>query len=392
MDDMKRPSLQTSAILVVGIALLADTLIYFLLVPLLPLYATRFHLGPMGVGMLVWSYSAALLASTPVLGAFLEGRSRRAPMLVGLAFLALSTLLFAFVDSYPLLVAARILQGVSATLTWVTGMALLADCTPSEHRGKAMGMVFAFANAGILLGPPVSGWLTETWGPRSPFLLAAALVLLDGAARTWLLQDPPRKPGVPLGLRDLMRDPAVAVLAGMMAMGAALTTLLEGTLPVHFDRTLGLSPGTIGLLFGLMAGAHMATSPLMGALSDRTGRRPIMSIGLVGAALLVPAAAWVRQPWQVGTLMVLVGFVVSFVLSPVSPAMADAVEARGSSSYTSVFSILNISYALGMLLGPLLGSALQAAFGLKVSLAAIGMIFLLFLPALRRLPGSHHAS
>lgn len=384
---MPRPSPTLSAILVVGIALFADTLIYFLLVPLLPGYAQQHHLGPLGVGLLVWSYSAALLGSTLPLSRILEGRGRRTPMLAGLGLLGLTTLLFAFTHSYPLLVVARILQGISATLTWVAGLALLADTVPTEQRGKAMGSVFAFANAGLLLGPPLSGWLVQTWGPRAPFLLAAALVVLDAVARMALLQDPPPRPGVPLGLRDLMQDRAVRTLAGMMALGAAMTTLLEGTLPIHFDQSLRLGPAAIGLLFGLMAGTHMLTSPLMGILSDRVGRRPLLTAGLMTGAILVPATVLAPSlPVLVG-VMVALGLAVSLLLSPVSPALADAVEARGSSSYASVFGILNISYALGMLVGPLLGSVLTAALGLKGAMVLLALGFLAFLPNLRHLKG-----
>jgi len=372
-----------AAILVVGIAIFADTLIYFLLVPLLPSLAARFNLGPLEVGLLVWSYSAALLGSTLPLGSVLERRGRRTPMLWGLALLGATTLLFAFAESFPLLVAARILQGVAGTITWVTGMALLSDVTPPEQRGRAMGTVFAFANAGLVAGPPLSGWLIEAFGPRSPYVVAAGLVALDAAARALLLEDPPRRPGVALGIRDLLKDATVRVLAGAMAMGAAATTVLETVLPVHFGTTLGFRPGLIGLLFGLLAGGHMATSPLMGALSDRVGRRRVMTVGFILAALLVPLAGWLKAALPFAVLMVALGLVVSLCISPVPPAMAAAVDARGSSSYAVVFAILNSAYGVGMLAGPILGTAIQAAFGLPLALAVLGLAFFAFLPLLR---------
>jgi MFS transporter, DHA1 family, solute carrier family 18 (vesicular amine transporter), member 1/2 len=381
---VRRPSAERSAILVVGMALFADTLIYFLLVPLLPGYATRFALGPLGVGLLVWSYSAALLASTLPLSRLLEGHGRRTPMLWGLGLLGATTLLFALGTTFPLLVLTRVLQGVAATLTWVTGMSLLSDCTPPEHRGRSMGTVFAFANLGVVLGPPLSGWLALHAGPRSPFLAAALLVILDGLLRILLLRDPPPREGVPLSFRELLSDPVIRVLAGAMAMGAALSTLLETVLPVHFDRQLALNAGRIGLLFGLMALAHMATSPLMGAFSDRRGRRALMRAGFAAAALLVPASV-LAPAWALAGVMLGVGLAVSLVISPVSPAMAEAVEARGSSSYAPVFGILNLSYALGMLVGPFLGSLAQAAFGLRVAMGLLGATFALYLVPLRHL-------
>ncbi len=378
-----RPSTQASAILVVGTAVFADTLIYFLLVPLLPTYAARFALGPMGVGLLVWSYSAALLGSTLPLGPILERRGRRTPMLWGLLLMAATTLIFAFGNSFPLMVGARILQGVAGTITWVTGMALLADVTPPEHRGRAMGTVFAFANFGLVAGPPLSGWLCDTFGPRSPYVVAAGLVLLDAVARAALLKDPPRKPGTPLGILEMLKDPSIRVLAGAMALGAALTTVLETVLPVHFGNTLGFKASFIGLLFGLLAGGHMATSPLMGALSDRVGRRRVMTTGFLVATLLVPITGLLRGPLPFAVLMAVLGIVVSLCVSPVPPAMAAAVDARGSSSYAVVFALLNSAYGVGMLLGPLVGTAAQAAFGLPVTLGVLGLAFLAFVPRLK---------
>ncbi len=381
-----RFSRETAAILVVGVALMADTLIYFMLVPLLPGYAARLALGPMGVGFLVWSYSAALLASTFPLGRFLETRGRRGPMLVGLGLLAVTTLVFGLTDRYPLLILARLCQGVAATLTWVAGMAVLADCTPPERRGRAMGTVFAFANFGLLAGPPLAGWLAEHWGPRSPFVAAAAIVVLDALARVTLLREPERRPGLPLGLWDLLKDPLIRTLALAMAVGAGLMTLLETVLPVHFAAERGLGPGLIGLMFGLSAGAHMATSPLMGALSDRHGRRRIMILGFAVVALVLPATALAGTRPLIGVAMVCMGITASFMMSPVSPALANAVDSRGSTSYASVFSILNLAYAVGMLVGPFLGSLLQTAFGLRGALLLLGAACLGFLPALRRVP------
>jgi MFS family permease len=62
-------------------------------------------------------------------------------------------------------------------------------------------------------------------------------------------------------------------------------------------------------------------------------------------------------------------------MAPSSPAVADAVERMGSDSYGSVFGILNIAYALGMMVGPLLGSAVVQAVGIRAGLVGIGLVF-----------------
>ena len=366
---------RNSALIVVALALFTDTLLYYLLVPLLPAYARLYGLNQMGVGVLFGSYAAALLVGTYPLGRLADRIGRRAPLLGGLLGLFATTLLFAFARSYPLLILARVLQGLSATATWTAGMALLADHFPQEARGRAMGTVFACANLGVLLGPTLSGWLSQHFGLRAPFLAAAALALVDAAARITLLKDVPAVRDTRMGFIDLMRNGTIRVFAGAMAMGAGLLALLESTLPLHLDRTLRMAPTAIGICFGAAAVTHMISSPLMGALSDRVGRTRILWTGLLLATFFVPLPAFMPGTWWVAGAMACVGVVTTLIMSPASPAMADAVERMGSDSYGSVFGILNIAFALGMMAGPLLGSAMVQWLGIRLALSVMGLGF-----------------
>jgi multidrug resistance protein len=357
------------------LALFTDTLLYYLLVPLLPAYARLYGLNQMGVGILFGSYAVALLLGTLPLGKLTDRVGRRGPMLGGLLGLFATTLLFAFARSYPLLILARVLQGLSATATWTAGMALLADHFPREARGRAMGTVFAFANLGVLVGPALSGWLSQHFGLRAPFLAAAALALVDAGARLTLLKDVPVVRDTRLGIGDLMQNGTIRVFAGAMAMGAGLLALMESTLPLHFDRTLHMAPTAIGLCFGAAAVTHMICSPLMGALSDRLGRLRVLLTGLLAAMVFIPLPAFMPGPWSASAAMAVLGIVTTLILSPASPAMADAVERMGSDSYGSVFGILNIAYALGMMAGPLLGSAVVQVLGIREALGVMGLAF-----------------
>jgi len=67
------------------------------------------------------------------------------------------------------------------------------------------------------------------------------------------------------------------------------------------------------------------------------------------------------------------GAAASLLMAPSSPGVADAVERRGVGDYGAGFSILNIAYALGMMAGPYLGSALAQEFGLRTALIAAGL-------------------
>ena len=376
---MRLPPPKIAALAVVSIAFLADTVLYYLLVPLLPSYARDLHLSQRGVSLLFGSYAAALLLSTFPLGRLADVVGRRTTMLWGLAGLGTTTLLFALSSSFPLLVAARVLQGVSAAATWTSGLALVADHFPASERGRAMGTVFAFANFGILAGPPLAGYLAERFGPRSPFLAAALLVLLDAAARAFLLRDAPEGArGEPGRVGTLLRDGTVAALAGAMVLGSSIFALLESVLPLDFDSRLGKSPVQIGIAFAVAAATHTVTSPLMGRLSDRVGRKRVIVAGLLATPIVLPLPALLPGWWGVLGAMALLGVLGSFLLSPVSPGLADAVERSGSRAFGSGFALLNLSYAAGMLLGPVAGGILVPFVGLPVALVAIGATFALY--------------
>jgi MFS transporter, DHA1 family, solute carrier family 18 (vesicular amine transporter), member 1/2 len=370
---MRRPAAPTAALLVTALAFHVDMLLYYLLVPLLPRYARDLALNPMQVGILFGSYAVALLLATFPVAILTDRHGRKAVMLWGLAGLAVTTLVFAVSNQYWLLVLARFLQGIAGSATWLPGMALLADHFPAESRGKAMGTAFAAANLGVLIGPPLSGLLDQHVGPSAPFLLGAGLVALDAAGRAFLLpvEAPDRGPRLPI--RQLLANPVIRLFAGAMALGSALWALLESTLPLDLDHRLGLSPSRIGLCFAATALAHTFTSPLIGRLSDRIGRLRVLRMGLVLVMFLLPLPVLLPKAWMVVLAMMGLGATASFIMSPCSPAVADQVERQGSQSFASAFSILNLAYSVGLMLGPLLGGALVQGLGLPWALGLCGL-------------------
>jgi multidrug resistance protein len=354
-------------------------------VPLLPRYARELHLSQHQVGVLFWSYALALLVATFPVARLTDRWGRKAPMLWGLLGLAFTTLAFAYSRTYWVLLVARVLQGVAGAATWVPGMALIADHFPKEERGRAMGIVFAGANLGLLIGPPLGGVLDHYLGPMAPFHLGICLVVMDTLGRIFLLKDvePIREPPIPW--RVLLRNRVVLVFAGAMALGAGFWTLMESALPMDFARRLGLGPRGIGVLFGGAALAHALSSPWMGRLSDRIGRIRVLRVGLAVSAILLPLPVLLETQWAVALSMAALGLNVSFLISPCSPAVADQVERLDSQSFASGFSILNLAYSVGMILGPLVGGFLIEMLGLRGALGFLGLSFAAYITTTRGL-------
>ena len=383
MEAMPRLQPKTAALLVTALAFHVDMLLYYLLVPLLPRYARELHLSQMQVSILFGSYAVALLAATFPVGVLTDRLGRRAPMLWGLLGLGATTLLFAFARSYPLLLVARSLQGVAGAFTWLPGMALLADHFPGDQRGKAKSTAFAAANLGVLLGPPLSGFLDFHVGPWAPFAVGIVLVGLDAAGRAFLLPEVEavREESIPLG--TLLKNPVIRLFGGAMVLGSGLWALLESTLPLDMDARLKATAPVIGLCFSGAALAHTLTSPLMGAFSDRVGRVKVLRLGLPLVAVCLPLPALMPGPWSVGLSMAALGCFCSFLMSPCSPAVAGEIERMGSRAFASGFAVLNIAYSVGMIVGPYVGGPLVVAFRLPWALGLCGLGYLGYLLATR---------
>lgn len=374
----------TAALAVTGLAFFTDMLLYYLLVPLLPRYAAELHLSQMRVGILFGSYAVALLAATLPVGRLTDRYGRRSVMLAGLAGLGAATLFFAFAKAYWLLVLARALQGAAGAATWLPGMALLADHFGPEERGRAMGLAFAAANVGVLLGPPVSGFLDQHAGPRAPFLAGAALVLVDAAGRAFLLEEGERVSSGPIPWRALLGHRPIRAFVGAMVLASGLWALIESTLPLHLDSRLRLGPAAIGLCFAAAALSHTCASPLMGRLSDRIGRVKVMRTGLFLCVLTLPLPVFMPGIWTVGAAMIALGATASFIMAPCGPGVADAVQALGRTDYGSGFALLNIAYAAGMVAGPFAGSALVEGFGIRAAFVILALAYGTYGIALRR--------
>jgi multidrug resistance protein len=381
-ESMLRPSPKAAVLGVVGLAFFTDNAAYSMLPPLLPEYARLLGLRQNHLGLLFSSFAMAVLLTAFPLGAWADRRGRRGPFLAGLAGFGAATLLFAFAGSFPVLLLARVLQGVAAAATWVTGQAMIADHFPGNQRGRAMSAGLACANLGLFLGPGFAGWMARLWTIRAAFLAVAALAVVNALARLALLPADPPGRAAPGGLWALLRDAGIRRVAGVMAMAAGLEALLEAILPLHLARALGMGSAAIGMAFTTAALASICTSPLAGLWTDRRGPAPPMRLGMALATLLVAGAAQVPGRAAVYAYMLVFGSAASLLMSPCGPAMAARVERKGAGDFGSVYSLLNVAFSLGMIIGPLLGSALTERFGLGWAGGALSLGFGLYLVVL----------
>lgn len=252
---------------------------------------------------------------------------------------------------------------------------------------KAMSAAFACNNLGLLAGPAFAGWMVKVSSIRAAFLAVAGLAVLDAIARMALLPVDPPTPPTQSNFLGLLRRGTVLAFTGSMAMCAVLSSSFEAVLPLRFSRHLGMDSAVIGLAFTTAALASMFTSPLVGHWTDRRGGLNPVRTGMAVASALFLLAPFLDGRVVTFLFMFALGATCSLLASPTGPALAGYVDKTGEADYGAVFSLLNMAFAFGIMVGPLLTSALDDLLGLRPALALIAVAFALYQVPLLRLTG-----
>jgi multidrug resistance protein len=299
------------------------------------------------------------------LGAMSDRIGRKAPMVGGLAALAASSVVFALADRLEWLFFARLIQGAADAVTWVVGMALVADLFKPAERGRVLGFVMSASNFGFMIGPTLGGWLYETAGPRVPFLALGAVTSLAVLAflAVRLPLPAPQNDTERVGLFRLLRVPAVAACAVAVLAGSGTLAMLEPVLSLHLADAMQMSPARVGLVFGIAAVASTALHPLFGLLADRFGARRMMMIGLCAAGLVLPllGSAWNSE--TAATFYALQAVSVSLVVTPSLAYMAEASSRAGVAAFGVGYGVYNVAWSAGLLAGPSAGGVLYERMG-----------------------------
>ena len=355
----------------VAAVVLVDTMFFAAVAPLLPHYSDELDLSKTAAGALTAAYPAGTFAGS-LPGGWLAARWGVKPtLLCGVAMLGVTSLVFGFANHIVLLDAARFVQGVGGAFMWAAGMAWLVSASPPERRGEMIGAALAAAIVGVLFGPVLGGAATLV-GPEIVFG-GVALVAVGLGAWAWQIPGvaPEPSPGLGALLAAMRRRP---VLAGfwLFTLPALFAGVIEVLVPLRLDD-LGASGAAIGAIFLVTAAVEAVLSPVAGRVSDRRGRLFPIRAGLVGAVVM---AVLLPLP---GTV-VLLGVVMLFTFAALggfwAPAMAmlsDASEDAGL-DLALAFSISNLAWAAGHLVGSGAGGALADATSDAVPYGLLGVV------------------
>ncbi|CAN5899647.1 hypothetical protein BH23ACT11_BH23ACT11_02490 [soil metagenome] len=360
---------------------LADTVFYGVLAPLLPYYAEEFDLtkgqvglltGAIGIGIVLGSIPGAYLTS-------LAGVKRTA--VIGLLMLSVTSLPFGFVDHYWILVTLRLGEGFASALCWISAFTWIFAWAPEGRRGQMLGTLISAAVVGALIGPALGGAAGIT-GVAAVFV-AASLVSVGVTLWTLLTPGPPPDGNLTdLGSLRSLLNPQLSDGLWLIALAPILFSALAVLSPLELSR-LGLGTAAIGIVFLVGAAAEATIHPLAGRWSDRAGHGPPIATALLVSIAILTALPWAGSPYLLALLVVLGAVFFNFALSPGMALFMNKAEKFGINPALA-FAATNFVWASGYATGSSVSGYLADVGGDTTSYLVLALACLTTLILLRR--------
>jgi multidrug resistance protein len=261
------------------------------------------------VGLLVTAFAVARIIVDIPAGRLTNTVGRRPVLIAGPLIQVVSSIGCGLAVNYWMLLGFRFIQGIGSAMYTTAAMVMLADVTTPANRGRLMSYYQGSLLLGAGLGPVLGGFTAQHFGLAAPFFVYALFVFLAGlwaylrlpetrpalpAQAAVLVADKPDPSSTPSprGLRTVLRD-FNFILVSMVTFG--IFFMRQGAqnviLPLLGAERLDLTEGQIGLALSLVAIMQFITIFPAGRLSDRFGRKAVITPGcIIAAASLVMLA------------------------------------------------------------------------------------------------------
>jgi MFS transporter, MHS family, alpha-ketoglutarate permease len=279
-----------------------------------------------------------------VLGRYADRKGRKAALTLSVLLMCMGSLIIAATPSYGtigiaapvLLVCARLLQGFSVGGEYGTSATYMSEIATPENRGFYSGILYVTLIMGQLLALGVLLVLQffvltqtqlESWGWRIPFVIGAlaalaGLYLRRNLAETEAFEHSRARQAKAGEIQLLLAHPREVMLVIGLTMGGTLYFYTFTTYMQKFlVNTVALTRAESTLVSAASLFVFMLLQPVMGAVSDRFGRRPMLIafgvLALVTTVPLLSALANARDAWT-AFVLIMAALMISSLYSSIS--------------------------------------------------------------------------
>ena len=338
--------------------------------PLLPLFARELGADPRMVGLIVGASTLTGVVVKLPAGAWSDVLGRRALLVTGALVFALMPFTYLAVSGIALLVALRVVHGGATAIFGPVASASLSDFAPAHRRATWLSTYSTIQGAGQAIGPVLAGYVIAIGRFDLAFMLAGGIaaatpfIVAKWPAGTGWRQRESRSPigQFASGIVEVVRERRVLVASLAQAAQFLLNGCLNAFLPLYASDVLGMSAAGLGWLFGLQTVTTLAVRPMMGAVSDRVGRRMLIVSGLAACS----AAVWgLSEAETVAALAAAVLAYAAGVAVTTAATSAYITDVAPRARYGAAHGVFGTIYDVGDAAGPILSGLLVSAWGYR---------------------------
>jgi len=362
--------------------------------PVLPLFALYLGAGPEAIGLVVGISTVTGIFFKLPAGAVSDLIGRKKTLLAGLVVFAVIPFTYLLVSNYQLLILIRFLHGFATAIYGPVAMAVVMDAA-GGRKGEMLSWFSSITIIGNLVGAPVGGFILYRLATGAPALfgfqviylvsgvagflaLALALMVLRGketVERSQGLQEALRR--FSAGIKEVISDRRVVVTSSMEGLQNLTVGALEAFLPIYAVTVVGLNEFQAGLLWGVQVLVTILSKPIMGRISDRYGRRPLINGGMVLCALSFGAIPLLHNFYPLLITATFFGLGEALVTSSSAALVADICRQRHFGTAMGTFGTI---FDVGHAAGPIVAGLLLARMDYLPAFWIMGAVLLASIP------------
>jgi MFS family permease len=337
--------------------------------PVLPRFAQDLGSSPELIGLIVAASTITGIFIKLPAGALSDMLGRRRMMLLGSLFFALPPFLYPLITDALSLLVLRFVHGFATAIFSPVASAYVADLF-QKGRGEKLGWFSSATDIGATLGPLIGGFiLFSTASYSTTYLIVGALGCLpllmvlrlpaEEKNRPRATEDKPaRWSEFKKGIVEVLSNRLVIIASALEAAMYVGYGAFLGFFPIY-AKELGYNDAAIGLIMGSQLATTMLGKPLGGLLSDRIGRKPIILVGILICAVIIPLIMSREGFFALILLSCLFGLGVAIVTPSTTALVADLAKTGRMGSAMGVFGTI---WDTGEAAGPILAGVLIATF------------------------------
>lgn len=342
----------------------------------LPIYADDLGVGAVGIGAMFAIFTGTMLLVRPLVGWCLDRFGRRWFFVGAFGFYCVAMSVFAQSDGVSDFYVARFLQGLGASLMWVSARTIVTDTTDERARGESMGQLMARSVQGSMFGAfygfTLLGFMPMAQAWRWAFYGYAAAALLGFVWALCSVRETRVRTSEPLS--KLVLSGQIKRLMVIVFLSGFASALIQPIYLIFLKHKFSLETGELAFAF-LPAGFVFAILPrYAGRWSDRFGRARMIAVGVAFAGCVSAGLPWFPGIGLVALFYIL--FAVGWAMaSPAQDALVG--DLSGTDDRGRLMGAKEAAAGIGAALGPLAGGFIYDYWAQEMAFVVNGLLLLL---------------